>query len=1042
MAGYELDSADLSVDVSEKAQISAHIEPAQTLSVTIGKAAEIDAAQAVMYIESGRAELQPLADAAAISASEAAAAETNASDSANNAREYWVLAAHARDDAIAQANSAANSAESASQSAAAAETSASTARQKAADAEASATSALQNANIATSSATAATEAKTAAEQSEYNAAGSAQTAELQATYAANSQTLAATNATNAVNAAADAWNAAATATQRSNTAYDMANLAKDWAIKTDGIVDDMDYSAKYYASQAGTSASNAATSETNAATSAAASAVSATAAATSASSAAESAINAETSAGNAAASEAQALQYMTNADTFATNAATSAGNAATSETNAASSAQAAAMSATSAADASSDASDAADLAKDWATKTNGTVDGSEYSAKQYALNAAEQANNAINYASAASNHADHAYTFSQNAEASATAAAGSATEAATSAASMANKDLSNLSAAGQAVIDGKQDTLTAGTGISIVGNFISNTQTSAEWGNISGALADQSDLQTALNGKQDTLTAGDNITIENNVISASASAKVEIATDFLGEVTSETQRQLYCWSYRVNATLISYLYTDNETVAVGDSVYEYNETNNTLTVFDTVRVAGSPVFITYYGYTTQARVTAKDGVYTVKTYAASDTVVPSQKAVKTYADANKNYYTYANRKTFNYISNYANKDEISTETRQMSEFALGVYDRLYANPYRLLAGLRLLEGNSKRYFGFDYGTTNLTPLGIICAKGETAWTTVAQKPTDTTSGSGTQIATTGWVNTVGNSVVHLNGTETISGNKTFSGNVYLTAQSGSPQSGFFISNDYTNYAISIRNTAITKGTAPSSMAYCGIDFYGTAVTNYKNRLGMLEYGYSTAKETTISLYAYKANASSDTANIGIMVSYPASGSTSVRPSADNSILLGTSSARWKQLYAGTTTISTSDERVKQGIETLPDAVLDAWGEVEFYRYKFNDAVEEKGFEKARYHTGMVAQRIERVFSAHGLNAFDYGLLCYDEWEAEPEEKDKNGDITRPAREAGSRYSLRYEECLCIEAAYQRRRADRIEERLNALEERL
>lgn len=51
-------------------------------------------------------------------------------------------------------------------------------------------------------------------------------------------------------------------------------------------------------------------------------------------------------------------------------------------------------------------------------------------------------------------------------------------------------------------ISATDTTYTAGTGISIdANNVISNTQTSAEWGNISGTLSDQTDLQTALDGK-------------------------------------------------------------------------------------------------------------------------------------------------------------------------------------------------------------------------------------------------------------------------------------------------------------------------------------------------------------------------------------------------------------------------------------------------------------------------------------------------------------------------------------------------------------
>lgn len=80
----------------------------------------------------------------------------------------------------------------------------------------------------------------------------------------------------------------------------------------------------------------------------------------------------------------------------------------------------------------------------------------------------------------------------------------------------------------QGLIDEKQDKLTsenAGVGISIeeVGGkvIISNTQTSAEWGNITGDIQDQQDLQEEFATKQDILIAGDNITIVDNVISAS-----------------------------------------------------------------------------------------------------------------------------------------------------------------------------------------------------------------------------------------------------------------------------------------------------------------------------------------------------------------------------------------------------------------------------------------------------------------------------------------------------------------------------------------
>lgn len=55
-------------------------------------------------------------------------------------------------------------------------------------------------------------------------------------------------------------------------------------------------------------------------------------------------------------------------------------------------------------------------------------------------------------------------------------------------------------------ISATDTTYTAGTGISIVNGVISNTQTSAEWGNITGTLSEQADLQSALNAKQNTIS--------------------------------------------------------------------------------------------------------------------------------------------------------------------------------------------------------------------------------------------------------------------------------------------------------------------------------------------------------------------------------------------------------------------------------------------------------------------------------------------------------------------------------------------------------
>lgn len=126
------------------------------------------------------------------------------------------------------------------------------------------------------------------------------------------------------------------------------------------------------------------------------------------------------------------------------------------------------------------------------------------------------------------------------------------------------------------------------------------------------------------------------------------------------------------------------------------------------------------------------------------------------------------------------------------------------------------------------------------------------------------------------------------------------------------------------------------------------------------------------------------------------------------PGADNTQTLGSATKRWSIVYAGTGTINTSDEREKQQIETIDETIFRAWSKVQFKQFKFNNAVAIKGIENARVHIGLIAQKVKEAFESEGLDAFKYGLLCYDEWED------------------GNRYGIRYEEALALECAYQRR----------------
>lgn len=158
--------------------------------------------------------------------------------------------------------------------------------------------------------------------------------------------------------------------------------------------------------------------------------------------------------------------------------------------------------------------------------------------------------------------------------------------------------------------------------------------------------------------------------------------------------------------------------------------------------------------------------------------------------------------------------------------------------------------------------------------------------------------------------------------------------------------------------------------------------------------------------------------------------------------ADNSRTLGTAAMRWSVVYAGTGAINTSDQREKTNLEHINDAVLDAWGDVQLICFQWLNSVQEKGEDVARWHFGVIAQQVRDAFSAHGLDGTRYGLLCYDEWQETPSVLDNDGNVTVPAQQAGNRWGIRADQCLFLEAAYQRRRAERIEARLTAIEAKL
>lgn len=118
-------------------------------------------------------------------------------------------------------------------------------------------------------------------------------------------------------------------------------------------------------------------------------------------------------------------------------------------------------------------------------------------------------------------------------------------------------------------------------------------------------------------------------------------------------------------------------------------------------------------------------------------------------------------------------------------------------------------------------------------------------------------------------------------------------------------------------------------------------------------------------------------------------------------SPDNTNTLGGASNRWSVVYAGTGTINTSDERLKEQFTDVSDQEKAAAFEIKqaIKKYKFSDAVNEKG-ETARWHFGVGAQTVKAIMESHGLVADEYGFFCHDEWAEETKQRQINeGETT-------------------------------------------
>lgn len=259
-----------------------------------------------------------------------------------------------------------------------------------------------------------------------------------------------------------------------------------------------------------------------------------------------------------------------------------------------------------------------------------------------------------------------------------------------------------------------------------------------------------------------------------------------------------------------------------------------------------------------------------------------------------------------------------------------------------------------------------------------------------------------------------------------------------------------------------------------------------ALTLESTSAGFCQIRFADPESTSSGLIEYSHASDSLTFGTGGISKYRIESGGALIPMVDATQTAGRASFRFSEFFAKNGTINTSDGREKTqpvGIESLSGqlcttkdnavdegAIFRAWADVSVIAFQWLSSIGDKGEDLARWHFGVIAQQVRDALLQHGIDGTRLGLLCYDEWEDEfsiippvtiehPAEfsalADKDGNnlllkdawvetITPEERiqtvKAGNRWGVRPDQCLWLEAAYQRRRFAALEARVSALEQ--
>lgn len=141
----------------------------------------------------------------------------------------------------------------------------------------------------------------------------------------------------------------------------------------------------------------------------------------------------------------------------------------------------------------------------------------------------------------------------------------------------------------------------------------------------------------------------------------------------------------------------------------------------------------------------------------------------------------------------------------------------------------------------------------------------------------------------------------------------------------------------------------------------------------------------------------------------------------IRTYAGKSMSLGEPFRRFSELNAEKPTTTISDANLVTEVSAIDANAIDAWAAVSHKAYKYLSSVNSQGSSKSNIYLAPLAQDIVSAFSDKGLDATKYGL------------------VRKTTSSGVDEWSIRGEQCLFLEAAYQRSKISSLEARVEALE---